>query len=326
MGENEFAVANWVLENKKPAGWSTSTLSAAPCLCLPMRGNSGLVGVLALYPGVKQGPLSLDQENFLDTMITQVSLALERLRFSEAAHSAQLYETSERLHQTLLNSISHELRTPLTVIIGSATSLAEKQSPPEYVGAIAKELLGASDRLNRVIENLLDMSRLNSGVMALKLEWHDLQDLMGATVQKLGRNLAQHKFEVEIQPNLPPVLVDFRLLEHALANLILNAAAYSPAGTAIRVVIQLGSPKLLLISVEDQGPGIPAADREKIFEKFYRVPGTPAGGTGLGLSIVKSIVEVHKGRVYVEDAGLGSKFVIEIPVAEAPPMPAGSRD
>ncbi|MGZ3723405.1 MAG: DUF4118 domain-containing protein, partial [Bdellovibrionales bacterium] len=132
MSENEYAVASWAFENGKSAGWSTQTLAGANCLCLPMRGNAGILGVIALFPGLKQGELSIEQESFFSTMITQVSLALERLRFSEEAHSAKLYETSERLHQTLLNSISHEMRTPLTVIIGSATLLADKQSPPEY--------------------------------------------------------------------------------------------------------------------------------------------------------------------------------------------------
>jgi two-component system sensor histidine kinase KdpD len=324
IGEKEFAVASWTFDQQKPAGWSTSTLAASRCLCLPLKGNSDVVGVLALYPGSKQKHLNPEQESFLAAVINQVSLAIERLRYLEEAQAAKLYETSEQLHQTLLNSISHEMRTPLTVIMAAATALedAHTTKSPEYIKVLGSELLQASDRLNRVIENLLDMSRLNSGVLALKLEWVDLNDLLRGTVDKLGKNLVQHSVSLKLNEPRTLIYVDFRLFEHALSNLLLNAASYSPAGTAIEIRAQFDETQgHLSLSICDQGPGIPAQAQERVFEKFYRVPGTPTGGTGLGLSIVKSIVEAHHGNVHVESAADGgSCFVVQIPV---PPLPQG---
>jgi len=322
--ENEFAVAHWTFQNRKPAGWSTQTLSAAPCLSLPMLGESSVIGVVLLEPKTPSEELSLEQENFIETVIAQASLALERLKFHEAAQAAKLYEASESLHQTLLNSISHEMRTPLTVIMGSATALADPQTKRDVV-SVAQDLLTASDRLNRVIENLLDMSRLNSGVLALKTEWCDVHDLVHAAIQKLGVNLKYHTVKTEFAADLPLVNIDFRLFEHALSNLILNAAAYTPKGTSIKIGVSKISEKLLSLGVCDQGPGIPVSDRERVFDKFYRVPGTPAGGTGLGLSIVKSIVEAHHGRVRVENglANIGACFIIEMPISPVPPLPEG---
>jgi two-component system sensor histidine kinase KdpD len=299
-------------------------LAASRCLCLPLKGNSDVVGVLALYPGSKQKHLNPEQESFLAAVINQVSLAIERLRYLEEAQAAKLYETSEQLHQTLLNSISHEMRTPLTVIMAAATALedAHTTKSPEYIKVLGSELLQASDRLNRVIENLLDMSRLNSGVLALKLEWVDLNDLLRGTVDKLGKNLVQHSVSLKLNEPRTLIYVDFRLFEHALSNLLLNAASYSPAGTAIEIRAQFDETQgHLSLSICDQGPGIPAQAQERVFEKFYRVPGTPTGGTGLGLSIVKSIVEAHHGNVHVESAADGgSCFVVQIPV---PPLPQG---
>lgn len=247
---------------------------------------------------------------FVVAVITGVLTA--RLR------EAEKLKRSEELHQVLLNSISHELRTPLTVLTASATSLCDPeiiQNEPA-VRTIRDELLGASDRLNRVIENLLDMSRLNSGILSLKMEWHDLQDVVGVAVNKLKLQLKNHPIRVDLNGSATFVQMDFRLVEHALINLILNAAQYTPPGTGIQIRSNVEKTKLHIF-VEDEGPGIPNESLARVFEKFYRVPGSPAGGTGLGLSIVKGIVEAHNGSITAQrNDPRGTRFVIELPYQE----------
>jgi two-component system, OmpR family, sensor histidine kinase KdpD len=241
----------------------------------------------------------------------------------ERLRQAEVLKESEKLHQTLLNSISHELRTPLTAIMASATALSDDHSADsrEFRQAIAVELNAASDRLNRVIENLLDMSRISSGVMRLKKEWHDVHDLIGVTLQRLGRNLDRHKVSLDIAGDLPLVEIDFRLLEHVLSNILINAAQYSPPQSPIRISANATADNLL-VTIEDNGPGVGEKHLEKIFEKFYRVPGTPAGGTGLGLSIAKSIVELHNGLIRAESGTeSGTTFVISLPLGCPPELP-----
>lgn len=322
LSEKEQAVAVWAFESGKVAGWSTETLSESNALYVPLKAPDETVGVLVYQPRTKR-KLNLERENILHSIASQLAVSLQRHFFEKRLRESDRLKESEKIHETLLNSISHEMRTPLTAVIGTATALDDEANSknPDYVRALAQNLLEAGDRLNRVIENLLDMSRLNSGMLALKLEWHDVSDLVGVTLKKLGRNLNQHRVEIEMPKDLPLVEMDFRLMEHALANLLLNAAAYSPHGTFIRISARKADSTLLL-AVEDQGPGVPENLLDMVFEKFFRVPGTPTGGVGLGLSIVKNIVEFHKGRVGVENRiDGGARFTIELPLTEAPPVP-----
>ncbi len=255
-------------------------------------------------------------------------MSLERHFFEKRLQENHRLKESEKLHQTLLNSISHEMRTPLTTILGWASSLEDEATikDPQFVRSVATHLIDAGDRLNRVIENLLDMSRLNSGVLELKLEWHDVHDLIGVTLKKLGKNLANHSIRTLLPDYLLVVKMDFRFMEHAISNLILNAAIYSPCNTEILVSADFIDRKLNII-IDDRGPGIPEESRDRVFEKFYRVPGTPTGGTGLGLSIVKSIVEAHKGNISVgSNPDGGARFTIMLPaVEEIPAVPEGGR-
>lgn len=322
LNEKEQAVAVWAFESGKPAGWSTDTLTESRSLYVPLKTPAASVGLLVYRP--RRGrKLSLEQENLMHSIVHQLSVSLERHFYESRVREARRLEESERLHQTLLNSISHEMRTPLTTVLGVATSLEDKDSikKADYVEALARQLHEAGDRLNRVIENLLDMSRLNSGVLTLKFEWHDVRDLIGVTIGRLGLNLSRHRVDIDLPEHLPLIKMDFRLLEHALSNLLLNASMYSPPETEIRISAEM-SLRSILISVEDRGPGIPAESLQRIFEKFYRVPGSPPGGTGLGLSIVQSIVEAHRGSVRAENReGGGARFIIELPASEPPPVP-----
>ncbi len=324
IAASDQAVAQSAFHSGLVTGWATDVLAEASVRAYPMNGKSERVGVLLVYPKDKSQPFNDEQLSFLQTVINQAAVALERFRFSKTAEATKLYQASEKLHQTLLSSISHEMRTPLTVIMGSATALNDRtlHKSPESTRILADELIQASERLNRVVENLLDMNRLSSGVLALNLDWHDMQDVLSTTVAKLGRSLANHPVKADF-PALPMVSLDFRLFEHALSNLILNAAHYSPPGAPISVTAQTcDDGSMLELAVIDRGPGIPESAREKIFEKFYRIPGNGAGGVGLGLSIAKSIVEAHHGRIQVRASSEGgSVFAIFIPIAPAPDMP-----
>jgi len=324
LSDKEQAVADWTFRNQKPAGWSTDTISQSDILFIPLIGTQEIVGVFAIKPNKKSRKLDLEQENLLYSLTRQLGQALERHFFSKRIAEARRLRDSEELHQTLLNSISHEMRTPLTAVLSVAQSLqdAQVQKDAQEVGALAMNLTDAGDRLNRVIENLLDMSRLNSGVLGLRLEWQDLADLVGLTVAKMKTPLRNHKIKTFVEPDLPLLDLDLRLMEHALANLIVNAAMYSDPQTEIKIEVK-SKEGWLLLSVEDQGPGIPPEHVPRLFEKFYRIPGSRTGGTGLGLSIVKSIVDLHKGHISVEPVQPhGTRFVISLPIPAQPEKPA----
>jgi two-component system sensor histidine kinase KdpD len=318
LDEREKAVALWTYKNQKNAGWSTETLGQARGLYIPLKGVSELIGVLIFRPERKINKLTVDQQELLLSIATQLGISIERHFLSHRLQEAQRLVDSELLHQTLLNSISHEMRTPLTAIMGVASTLDQKANTDFDLREISDNLSDAGDRLNRVVENLLDMSRLSSGVLGLNLEWHDLTDLIGVVLKKLERSLRGKQVTVTIPENFGLIEIDFRLFEHAIANLILNSVQYAGDHCTIEIIVQ-ESNDLILISVVDDGPGIPEGGREMLFEKFYRVPGTPAGGTGLGLSIVKGIVELHKGTIiYCENQPKGSRFIIELPHKKSP--------
>lgn len=322
LNEKERAVAIWAFEAGKSAGWSTDTLSEARSLYIPLKSSGESVGVFIYQPDTKR-ILSLEQENLLYSVARQLAISLEKHFFEKRLREAEKLEESEKLHQTLLNSISHEMRTPLTVIMGTATALADPATPKnaQHIEALAGNLLEASDRLNRVIENLLDMTRLNSGVLTLKKEWHDVHDLVGVVLKKLKVQMRNHQVTTIIPEDFPMVEMDFRMMEHALSNLLINASMYVPP-EAVVLISAKHDDRHAYITVQDHGPGIPESSLPKIFDKFYRVTGSKPGGTGLGLSIVKSIVEAHKGSVSAENVPDGGvRFTLELPLSKSPPLP-----
>ncbi len=322
IDDKELAVAQWAFAQNKVAGWSTETLSQSKALYIPMSGNQETVGVFAFEPLAGRN-LSQDQEGLLFSVCGQLGLSIERHFVEARLRESERLEESEKMHQTLLNSISHEMRTPLTSIMGSAAVLEDESIPDsrELRKSLANELNQAGDRLNRVIENLLDMSRLNSGALAIKKGWHDVHDLIGVTLKRIGHNLERHVVKTDVPENLPLVEMDFRLLEHSLANLLMNAVIYTPEKAEILISARTDEDRLFLM-VEDSGPGIPDEFLPQLFNKFFRVPGSPAGGTGLGLSIVRGIVEFHRGQVKAENRpGGGAKFTIILPLGTPPKGP-----
>ncbi len=319
LDTNDWAVASWVYENGKPAGWSTETLSQVRSLCLPLQVADQKLGVLLFRP-IEPLEFSRDQNDLLYALCHQTAVALQRETLQIQNRDLSLLEESEKLHQTLLNSISHELRTPLTSIIGFAAALRDPklQSNSENRDSLAEEIVASADRLNHVIENLLDMSRLQSGSLRLNLEWFDVQDLIREVIEQSQSLLRERQVNVTTSEGSMLINGDFGLLLHALANLVRNAATYSPADSTIEIVTTRGDDHVA-IAVLDRGPGIPPGELDRIFEKFTRLHKSPSGGIGLGLSLSKSIVELHRGQTHVANrSDGGAKFTIELPLKDQP--------
>jgi two-component system sensor histidine kinase KdpD len=320
VDDKEFAVASWVFENGRPAGRFTDSLPLASAHYQPLLTTGRPVGVIGIRMRDDQRPL-VEQEVMLETFANQIALVIEREMLDEAATQAAMLRESERLYTTLLNSISHELRTPIATISGAASTLLASQAAANNGArtALVHDIQSAAERLNRLVENLLDMSRLDSGRLHLKLEWCDISDVISVAVKRLEKDLADHPLTIDYAPTLPLVQMDFVLMEQVLVNLLDNAASYTPAGAPIQISATMEG-KFLNIRITDSGPGIPPADLERIFDKFYRVPGTATGGTGLGLSICRGLVEAHGGTLTAENGpGGGARFVIRLPAGAAPP-------
>jgi two-component system, OmpR family, sensor histidine kinase KdpD len=322
LSEKELSVAGWAFRFGKAAGRFTDNLPSAAALYVPMKTNLGVAGVIAVdWPGDTQP--TLEQSDLLEAFARQSALVLDRLRLDAEGQQARLVAESEKLSKALLNSISHELRTPISAITAAASAMTElKGDDPQ---ALHKELAGeiqeSASRLNRLVSNLLDMTRLESGAVKPRLDWCDVSDLINVALRHNEKELSGHPVKVSLPQPLPLVRMDFVLIEQVLVNLLLNAAAYTPAGTPVEITVSVNGEEMT-ISVSDHGPGLPPETLGHVFEKFYRVPGAPAGGTGLGLSIVKGLVEAHGGRVEVRNRpGGGAEFTIHLPL-QASPEPA----
>jgi two-component system, OmpR family, sensor histidine kinase KdpD len=252
-----------------------------------------------------------------------VALSLERAQLAEQAERTHVLVESERTRSLLLSSVSHDLRTPLSVITGATSSLLADGAPlptavhRELVETIAEE----AQRLNRLVGNLLDMTRLEAGAMPVRLEWHSLEEVVGSALGRLESRLQGREVTVTLPPGLPLVQLDDVLVEQVIFNLVENALKYTPPGSPIEILAVRGDDRLGL-SVADRGPGLPPGQEESVFQKFYRGrrEGDPSG-VGLGLSICRGIVEAHGGTISAANReGGGAVFLIELPQRETPPV------
>jgi two-component system sensor histidine kinase KdpD len=320
LSEKEQAVATWSFQHRQPAGRGTDTLNLSEGLHLPLVAGERAVGVLSLrFPDA--APLPPAQRDLLDAFVRQMALVLDRQRLRDAETQAELLAESERLGKTLLNSVSHELRTPLAAITGAASGLRDAGPLNPAQQALTGELDEAAARLNRLVRNLLDLSRLEAGHLRPNADWHDLRDVVQAARQYLGRALQRHPLTVDIPAGLPPVKLDFAFTEQILANLLNNAAMHTPAGTPVELRAR-AEPDWLVLEVADRGPGLPPGDPVRLFDRFHRGAGATAGGTGLGLSLVKGFAEAQGGSVAAENrAGGGALFTVKLPLAKLPPVP-----
>jgi two-component system sensor histidine kinase KdpD len=321
LSEKEQSVAAWAFGHRQPAGRGTDTLPSADGVHLPLLAGERAVGVLSVRFR-DGGSFASNERDLLEAFVRQIALVIDRQRLRDAEQRAKMIEESERLSKTLLNSVSHEIRTPISAINSAAAALAAARNA-ERTGvpwSMVDEIQEAARRLNRLVGNLLNMTRLESGHVEPKLDWCDITDLVHVTLKELQKELTQHKVAVDLPAGLPLVRIDFVLMQQALANLLLNAVLHTPPGTSVHV--QAGTrPGTLVLSVTDNGPGLPSEVLPFIFDKFYRAPEAPAGGTGLGLAIVKGFVEAQGGRVEAQNnPGGGAVFSIYLPLVKSPPV------
>ena len=317
----ESSIADWVFTQNKAAGFGTNTLPAANAMYLPLSGTLGIVGVLVVHFKNRRSLLPPEQRHLLATFANQIAVAVERDQLWRQARDAAFTAQEERLRNSLLSSISHDLRTPLAVIGGSASSLlqGETQLPTGVQRDIVDTINDEAQRMTRVVNNILDMTRLESGPVQLDLQWYPLEEILGAVLGRLKDQLGQRPVSIDIPRDLPMLRVDGVLFEKLLINLLENAAKYTPPGTQIGVSAAPEGGNIL-IRVIDDGPGIPKGSEKQLFDKFYRGQAEGAiSGTGLGLSICRAIVEAHGGRIWAEARREGGAiFAFALPLVAAP--------
>lgn len=323
LSENEKAVATYSFNHGRMAGWSTDTLSLSQVMCVSLKQGENVLGVLAFKPKIDK-KLTPDQKSLLISIINQIGVVLARQRSEDDNRDSFLLKESEKLHKTILNCVSHELRTPLTAIMGASSALESQAGGNDNVKLLSSEIIRAAKKLNRTFENLLDVTRLESGTVKLKTEWFDLSELIDSSIRKIKDSLAEHKIQINLPPDAVYLYGDFELLEHTLTNILLNAANYSPVDSIITIHAKCIDDKNVILNVSDMGPGILDEHIVNIFDKFYRVPGTETGGLGLGLSIAKSLVEAHGGTINVRNnIDGGATFSITLPYQVPPKQVTG---
>lgn len=321
----DIAAAKWAWEHNRPAGRAADTLPGAKRLYLPLRTGREAVGVIGL-DNDRQGPLlTPEQQRLFDALADQAALAIERIQLVSDVDKARLAAETDRLRTALLTSISHDLKTPLAAIMGSADMLKDlgAQLPEETRKELLSTVIDESERLNRFIVNLLDMTRLGSGAMQPNYAFHFAGDMVGTALSRAAKITSGHRVEVGIPADLPMLKVDPVLFEQVLFNLIDNAAKYAPEETAIDIRGRRDG-NLVVLSVMDEGPGIPLEDLERIFDSFYRVRKSDQvrAGTGLGLSICRGFVEAMGGTIRADNRSdrSGAIFTIRMPVPSEMPV------
>ena len=311
LSENELSIAAWVFKHSSKAGNYTETLPSTDYTFYPLIGNTDNMGVIAVK---LTKVFTHGEEEFWEAILSQISSKYEREFLRKAARNAIILSESEKLYKTLFNSISHELRIPVATIMGASDTLLSHDYPAETKSKLYTEINTASVRLNRLIENLLNMSRLETGRITPRCDWCDVHDLANRVAESLLQELKSFNLSVVIPDNMPLVFIDFGLIEQVLHNLVLNATQNSTGGTTLRLKFFYDN-GYLTIMVMDRGKGFPESELSSVFNKFYRGKDAKAGGTGLGLSIVKGFVEAHGGTVVAKNRQNGGAiFTIKIPV------------
>lgn len=319
---SEESVAQWVFQHAQPAGRGTETLPGAAATYLPLRGAKGCEGVLAVLSPPGRAHFSDEQSDLLEIFAGQIALSLGRARSFAQAGEAELRVQTERLRNSLLSALSHDLRTPLASITGAASTLLEQgprlevKTRYELVESIADE----AERLSRLVNNLLEMTKLESGTIKLNLEWHPVDEILGAALHRLERILQGREVRVDCAGDLPMARVDDVLIEQVCQNLVENAVKHTAPGTPIDIAVRADG-EAVVLEVCDRGAGFAPGEEQKIFDKFYRGKGSPARGAGLGLSICRAIVEAHEGCITARNReGGGAVLRVRLPLGGTPPQ------
>ncbi|SDE33029.1 two-component system, OmpR family, sensor histidine kinase KdpD [Paenibacillus sp. UNCCL117] len=321
QGETEKAMAKLAFDHGEAVGYGTYTLRHSPGYYHPLRTEDRVHGVLAINLNERRHEFTTEQRRMLEALCGLAASAIDRVKLAEEAKIAHLTAESERLRTAILDSVSHELRTPLAAIIGSATGLIEGDHlfSSEDRMELLMTIQDGALRMNRLVVNLLSMIQLESGMLRLRKNWCDVEDLIGVAIAQVKGFQQHRKLRVQLPENIPMVLGDEVLLEQVLVNVISNAVKYSPDGSEIRIMVSEGD-NVLAISVADQGIGLENEEYTRIFEKFYRAQTTrQVTGTGLGLAICKGIVELHHGTISGKrNAPQGTVITITLPL----PLPS----
>jgi len=264
-----------------------------------------------------------EQQKLLETFLRQIGQAVERIRYAEQAKLTHLQIEAERLRNSLLSAISHDLRTPLATIVGSASALVEDDGhlQPQDKLDLSRGIVDEAERMSNLVNNILDMARLDAGVVELKKEWHPVEEIVGTVLTRLQKQLAGRPVKVKLPSGIPMMFVDAVLIEQVLINLLENALRYTPSGSGLEITAE-ASEHAIEIAVADHGPGIPLGREDHLFEKFYQARHEAAqSGVGLGLAICRAIVEVHGGRIYaLNRPSGGAVFTFVLPVDQPPPV------
>jgi two-component system sensor histidine kinase KdpD len=316
--ERDLGVAEWVWIHQQPAGATTDTLPASRALFMPLKGPRGRVGIVGLYPSNPTRLGDPDDRQLLETLCGFVASALERGQLAAEARQARVHAETEKLRSSLLSSVSHDLRTPLGVVTGATSALLDEAGPKDE--ATRRELLQTAHeeslRLNRLVRNLLDMTRLEAGVLRVHKEAQPFEEVVGGALNRMDDRLRGRPIHTDVPPDLPLVAFDAVLLELVFVNLLENALKYTPPGSPIDIEARVHEGQLE-VTVADRGPGVDPKDADLIFEKFYRAHEGQGGGVGLGLAICRGIIAAHGGRIGVEPRpGGGAAFRFVLPLAD----------
>ena len=316
--QNELSVAQWCFDHRQRAGLDTDTLPGASALYLPLFTSSRTVGVLGILPP----PLTMfdmEQIHILESFANQIAMAIERALLAEETQRALLKAETEALRSTLLSSVSHDLRTPLAAITGAASTLLQTDIKLDKYNQmeLIKTIYEGAEHLNEIIRNVLDMTRLESGAIIVKKEWQSIEEIIGVVLNRFSDKLKDHPLSINLSADLPLVPFDALLIEQVLVNLLDNAIKYTPRETPLDLSAELKGDSLL-VELADRGPGIPAGEEKRIFEKFVR-GSVVKGGIGLGLTICHTIVTAHGGSIRAENRpGGGAVFQFTLPIAGKP--------
>ncbi len=318
--EADLSIAQWCFDHNTPAGLSTDTLAGSNMLYLPLQAPMRTRGVLAVEPKNARWLMIPEQRRQLDGFSALIATALERVHYIEVAQQALVKIESERLRNSVLSALSHDLRTPLTSLAGFAESL-EKTRPSlsREQAEIAEAIHSQAMRMNSLVNNLLEMARLQSGDVKLTMDWHSIEEVIGSALKSRENILSGHQIKITLPDDFPLLEFDATLIERVFCNLFENAAKYTPKGSRIRIDAQIDG-KDAQISVSDNGPGLAKGSEEAVFEKFTRgekESATP--GVGLGLAICKAVVEAHRGKIWAENLETGgARFTFTLPLGNPP--------
>jgi two-component system, OmpR family, sensor histidine kinase KdpD len=317
----DASIAQWVFDHGRPAGLGADALPGAPAVYAPLVGSRSVLGVLAVLPDNRRRVLLPEQRHLLDTFAGQAALALERAMLAEAADQAKLAAQTEALRNTLLASISHDLRTPLAVIGAASSTLADASLTLDDAArqSLAGSISAKSKEMEQLVSNVLDLMRFESGNVQLRLDWESIDDLVGTALQRFDVPLAGREISVKVPADLPLVRVDAALVVQLLANLFDNIVRHAPQGRWVGISARVEGERVS-VAIDDDGPGLPAGDAERLFTKFQRGSETPESpGAGLGLAICRAIVDAHGGviRATNRPEGTGARFEFTLPTRES---------